>query len=305
MKPIAGRPRLSTILIAIAMLLAAGAPARAWPAEAAESAGASSPTSLKVQGDRLFITVRLNGVETEDALLDSGAEMSLVDSQFASQVGLATGGSETARGTGGNEEVTFAEGVRIEAAGIPLADRTVAVLDLQDLSDRLIGAPVKMIVGRELFDAARLVIDISEGRIEPVGRDIEPPGTRLEMQTHKGLQTIPVSVEGGAPAQADFDLGNGNEVLIGAAYAERTGLLEPERIVGQKAGGGIGGEVLRDLIQLSELEIAGMRFTDVSAAIDRTEHAADVNVGVRILRNFRMTVDYAGNAIWLEPVASP
>lgn len=257
--------------------------------------------TLIVRGDRLFIPARLNGIETRDALLDSGAELSLVDQAFAQQAGLVTAGTETARGTGGEEEVTFAQGVTIEAVGIRLENRPVAVLDLGDIATRLVGSPVTMIVGRELFDAARLAIDIENGTIAAVGRDQVPVGLQLTMDTHNALQTIPVAVEGGAPVQAEFDLGNGSEVLIGAAYAERAGLLAPDRIVGQKSGGGIGGEVERDLVVLAELEVAGVTFRDVPAAIDRTDNAGDVNVGVRILRNFGITVDFAENAVWLEP----
>ena len=257
--------------------------------------------TLIVRGDRLFIPARLNGIETRDALLDSGAELSLVDQAFAQQAGLVTAGTETARGTGGEEEVTFAQGVTIEAVGIRLENRPVAVLDLGNIATRLVGSPVTMIVGRELFDAARLAIDIENGTIAVVGRDQEPVGLQLTMDTHNALQTIPVAVEGGAPVQAEFDLGNGSEVLIGAAYAERAGLLAPDRIVGQKSGGGIGGEVERDLVVLAELEVAGVSFRDVPAAIDRTDNAGDVNVGVRILRNFGITVDFAENAVWLEP----
>ena len=257
--------------------------------------------TLIVRGDRLFIPARLNGIETRDALLDSGAELSLVDQAFAQQAGLVTAGTETARGTGGEEEVTFAQGVTIEAVGIRLENRPVAVLDLGDIATRLVGSPVTMIVGRELFDAARLAIDIENGTIAAVGRDQVPVGLQLTMDTHNALQTIPVAVEGGAPVQAEFDLGNGSEVLIGAAYAERAGLLAPDRIVGQKSGGGIGGEVERDLVVLAELEVAGVSFRDVPAAIDRTDNAGDVNVGVRILRNFGITVDFAENAVWLEP----
>jgi predicted aspartyl protease len=263
------------------------------------AAGPAETASLIVRGDRLFIPARINGTET-DALLDSGAELSFADKAFAEEIGLVTAGSETARGTGGEEEVTFAQGVSIETAGIVLEDRMIAVLDLSELSARLIGAPLTFVVGRDLFDAARLSIDIEAGRIETVARDSEPAGVKLLLDTQKGIETIPVSVEGGAPVQADFDLGNGSEVLIGAAYAERMGLTAPERIVGQKTGGGIGGEVTRDLVVLRELEIAGVAFHDVAAAIDRTENAADVNVGVRVLRNFRMTVDFAEKSLWLE-----
>jgi len=179
------------------------------------------------------------------------------------------------------------------------------VLDLAPIADRLIGGPLAMVIGRDLFDAARLIVDIERGLIGPVGRDSEPPGVRLEMQTHNGLQTIPVSVEGREPVQADFDLGNGTEVLVGAGYAARIGLLAPDRVIGQKPGGGIGGAVLRDLVVLTELQVAGVTFRDVPAAIDRTDTAADVNIGVRILRHFRLTIDFAQNVVWMDSLELP
>jgi hypothetical protein len=287
-------------LLSCCSLLAAGE-AAGEPGGATPEAAPAPAQTLIVRGDRLFLPARLNGIETRDALLDSGAELSLVDADFARRAGLATAGTETARGTGGEEEVTFAQGVTLEAGGILLENRTVAVLDLGDIAARVVGSPLTMIVGRELFDAARLFIDIQTATLAAVPRDGEPAGQRLATQTHKGLQTIPVTVEGGAPVQADFDLGNGNEVLIGAAYAERAGLLAPGRVTGQKTGGGIGGEVVRDLVVLKELEVAGVTFRDVPAAIDRSDNAADVNIGVRILRNFRITADFAENAVWLDP----
>jgi len=56
--------------------------------------------------------------------------------------------------------------------------------------------------------------------------------------------------------------------------------------VSSARGGGLGGEANRQIIVLSSLEIAGRRFEDVAAAIDRQASASDVNVGVSILRRF-------------------
>lgn len=261
--------------------------------------GAATATPLFVRNDRLFIPAAINGIETE-ALLDSAAELTIVDARYAEEIGLMKAGSAVARGTGGETEASFVEGVTLEAAGVRLENRTVAAIDLADVSARLIGSPVKLIVGRDLFDAARLQIDIDGRRIAAIGRDRRPRGVKLLMETHRGLLTMPVSIEG-KTVQADFDLGNGSEVLIGAEFAAKAGLDTPRRIVGQKAGGGLGGEVIRDLVVLSPLEIAGVGFRDVGAAIDRTPTAMDANIGVKILRNFSITVDYSEHAIWLEP----
>jgi len=289
-----GRESRVRSLLSLGVVVACGA----WVADA----GATDSHPLTVRGDRLFVPVVVDGHSTSDALLDSGAEMTVVDEAFANAAELASAGAETARGTGGGEQrASFAHGVIVEVAGLRLPDLTVAVMDLSEVSERLVGSRVAVILGRELFDAARLSIDIEGGSLAVLDRAGSPPGVRLAVETHRGIPTIPVAVEGLPPVQADFDLGNGSDVLIGARFAERAGVLEPERIVGRRSGGGIGGEVVRDRVVLKELELAGVRFVDVPAVIDRNDHAADLNVGVRILRHFRITTDFAQDAVWLEP----
>jgi hypothetical protein len=99
--------------------------------------------------------------------------------------------------------------------------------------------------------------------------------------------------------QCVFDLGNGSDMMIGAAYAQSAGVLSDGRPVTKAAGGGIGGAVTRDTVILKSLAIAGRRFADVIAGIDRTGSAANLNVGVRLLRSFKITVDFAQHRLWL------
>ena len=270
--------------------------------EAQAAVSQAAAETLTVRGDRLFVSVRVNGVEAE-ALLDSAAELSLLDDDFARRLGLQTANpnGETAKGTGGESDVSFADGVSIEAAGATLAGRTVAVLDLADISARLVGAPLDMVLGREFFSSGRVFIDVEKGRIRTLLRDSEPSGVRLELKESRGLETMPISIEGGPPVEAEFDLGNGSGMLIGAGYAKQEGLDAPERIIGVRKGGGVGGEVTRKVVRLKDVEIAGAHFTDVVAAIDETETASEANVGVGLLRNFVMTIDFPQSAVWLEP----
>jgi hypothetical protein len=136
---------------------------------------ATPPTdSLRVGEDRLFIPVRVNGVATE-ALLDSGAEMTVIDADFAAELGLALVGEETARGTGGTQPVRFAEGVSLAAADFRAPAAMVAVMDLQDIATRLVGEPVTLLLGREIFDSGRYLIDIEGGRFVPVTRTTRKP----------------------------------------------------------------------------------------------------------------------------------
>lgn len=255
--------------------------------------------ALTVRGDRLFIPASINGVQTE-AVLDSAAEVTVLDDEFARRAGIGGGKAVTARGSGAaNAKAELVEGVRVEAIGVKLPDVTVAVIDLDDVGTRLFGHPLDAIVGRELFDAARLSIDIEGKSIRILPSGAKPKGVRLTLKTFHGNETVPVSVEGRRPVRAEFDLGNGSDMLIGKAYAARLGLLDRQHA--HEEGGGIGGAVKRRIVTLKRVRIAGVTFRDVRAAIDEQPNAADANIGVKLLRRFRIVTDFPHKAVWLQP----
>jgi predicted aspartyl protease len=266
----------------------------------ASSVASAAETRIELFRNRLFIPATVNGARVV-ALLDSAAEMSVVDDDLARRLRLRLGSDQAVNGSGGAEKGRFAHGVRIAAAGMRLPASIAVVLDLRDLSQRLVGRPVALILGRDFFDAGRVRIDLSAGRLARVPRSRMPRGERLDLVTDRGVETVPAAIEGLPPVRAEFDLGNGSEVLVGRAYAERAGLAAPDRLVGRSDGGGIGGRISRDLVTLKSLTIAGTTFRDVPAAIDPTGHAGDLNVGTSILRHFLITADFPQHALWLEP----
>jgi predicted aspartyl protease len=247
-----------------------------------------------------MIDARING-HPKQALLDSAAEATILDQRFAQTLKLGGGQAVSGQGSGqGSFEASLVDGVSIEALGLSLTNQTVAVADLGDVGRRLLKRRLDVILGRELFDAARLSIDIEARRIAAVGREREPAGVRLGLVTEHGVETIPVQVEEGAPVRATFDLGNGSHVLLSKSYAQRLGLGTDGRAARTERGGGLGGETTRQVYTLRSISIAGRRFTNVQAAIDPQPSASDVNVGVPLLRHFRITTDYASHAVWLQ-----
>jgi predicted aspartyl protease len=253
--------------------------------------------TLTVRGDRLYIPATINGVATE-AVLDSAAEATIIDDDFARRIGTGKGKAATARGSGGAAKAELIQGARIQALGVALPNVTMAVIDLDDLGKRLFGRKLDAIVGRELFDATRLAIDIEGGSIAAIPRAARPAGVRLPLKTHHGIESVPVVIEGMA-ARADFDLGNGSDLLIGKAFAERSGIYG--RSHGAEKGGGIGGEVQRRIVTIRSIRIAGVTFRNVRAAIDEQPNASDANVGVKLLRRFHITTDFSQKAVWLKP----
>lgn len=246
------------------------------------------------QGGRLFLPAVIAGRPVE-ALLDSAAEMTLVDSRLAAELRLTGGRAETARGSGAaTQAAEEIEGVALAAAGVDLGKVSVAAVDLSDVGRRLIGGPLPLVLGRELFDAARLEIDIGGGRLRVADRRPTPRGLRLHLTAAHGIETFAIRI-GDAVAQAEFDLGNGSRMLVSSAFAAKHGLAA----TGEVVGGGIGGAKTMKTLQLPMVTIAGRTLRNVAAAIDDNANAADANVGVAELAGFRITVDYRDQALWL------
>lgn len=251
---------------------------------------------LTFYNGRLFINATINDVPTE-ALLDSGAEASIVDPALAAKAKFPDGTPQVIKGSGGATESRIVEGVSIRALGVDLHPEAVVVLDLADLSRRLIKRPTHAIVGRELFDSARLQMDLAGGHIATAARESAPPGVKLPLTAHAGIEGIPARANG-VDAQAEFDLGNGSDVMISRELARQLKL----KVLGKVEGGGIGGAIQRDIVRLNTLEVAGQRFHDVTATIDDQPSHNDLNVGTKILRNFLITTDFKERAVWLAPL---
>ena len=279
-----------TFLIAIAAVS---------PTFAADAPGARSHPIKLTKGSRIMVVAKVNGVAV-DALLDSGAEASLLDIAFAERVGLTGGKDVTARGSGESTmKASLIEGVKLEALGVTLENQTVGVLDLSDVGQRLFGHRLDIIMGREIFDNARLEIDIDGKTIRVVDPAVEPRGVRLSLESSHGIETFPVTIEG-QTVQATFDIGNGSNPMVGGAFAKK--LLGDGRPVQTESGGGIGGARRREVIDLKSVEFAGKRFENVSAAVDADDNNAhDANIGISLLRHYLITVDYKARALWLAP----
>lgn len=280
------------------LLQALAAGGLAGPLSAAVAPEPYAP--LKLYRNRLYVPARIAGAPAE-ALLDSAAELTLIDRAFARRAGLAVGAAATVLGSGaGNAQSEIVEHVRIETLGLSNPDGVVAVLDLSDVARRLTGGTLDVILGRNVFDLARLEIDIAGGRIRVLDRRLRPRGRELALTGAFGVETIPVLAEG-QPAAATLDLGNGTDVLISRAFAQRLGALEDGRPIHDNPGGGIGGKAHRQGFTLKTIDLAGRRFRNVSVAIDAGEHATDLNIGVSLLKHFHLVTDFARKTVWLAP----
>lgn len=260
-------------------------------------------TGLGIRRGRLFIEAGINHVRTR-ALLDTAAELTVIDRAFAAGIGVSGGQDVEAKGSGPNTQAaSIVEGVNIEAAGVVNDRATVALVDLSDVSRRLNGAPISVILGRDYFELARFEVDLPRRIFRAMGANERPRGQRAALTEEFGTLALEVRAEGRG-ARAAVDLGNGTMPLISRAFASRLGALTDGRPLGLDRGGGIGGAADRQAFQLATLEVSGKTFHAVRVAIDAGQNASDLNLGTSILRHFHMAIDFAQRQMWLERTTS-
>lgn len=251
---------------------------------------------LIVDNGRLFVPMTINGQQTE-ALLDSGAEMTVIDPLLARRAGIEAGPGVEAKGTGAAKvEANFAHDVRLRALGVDLGSTDVVLLDLSEVAARLIKRPTVAILGRDVFDSARLRIDIQGKDVRVLARDEVPKGVPLPLTEHKGIESFPVTV-GGIAVAAELDFGNGSLPIVSRGMVDKLGL----KATGKTSAGGIGGAAQREVVVLPPLTVAGVTFRDVSATVDDKDGGLMMNIGTSILRDFIVVTDFAGRLAYFEP----
>lgn len=256
-------------------------------------------------GSRIYIPATVNGVRTE-VLLDSGAEMTVLDKGFAERLGLTPTGEVAAVGTGGVGRAQFVGGVTLELDGIVFADRTVAVIDLAAIG-QAIGRPLPVILGKDAFNG--LIVDIDFPARAIAFHEAEafaPPEGVVEVPlTSTGsIRAIPMSVEGREPELFDFDTGNGGALIVYPAYAESAALLDG-RPASTVMSGAIGGVREAGIATIQSINIAGFEIRNVPATFPPTgpsavdSDRAAGNVGIGVLGRFRLVTDFEGGRLWL------
>jgi hypothetical protein len=299
------------ILLAGMTLLSAGGIAFAQAEERLEppkitfAAHSHSVPFELFRGNRVIAPARINGHATE-VLLDTGASATTLDRAYARSIGLPEGRKVEGRGAGGVVEAEIVPGVSLEIGGMRFDNMTVAVMDMS-LVSRGIGRPANVILGREFFDSAVVSIDWAAKRMQVSSHAAFRPGaaaTPLSLARIGPFNTIPVSVAGGEPIRALLDLGNGGNLVLPRTYwggrPELAGLRYAESRMG-----GVGGLHAARSALVPQVSLAGRTFTAVPAVLSEggNNHEPEkmANVGIGLLKQFKVDLDLGRDRIYLTP----
>ena len=258
---------------------------------------------------QIHLPVTVNGHPTT-AFLDSGAEVSIISPDFADSVGLAAQGNPLGvHGVGPTlENARWVSGATVAIGSLTIRSLTVAALDTSSLA-KAAGAPIPLILGDDAF--AELVVDLDLPRrrirfLEPETFSPPPGAVEIPLRRSGGQRSVPVSVEGRAPLQAVFDLGDGDALDLFPDYARSEKLLE-DRKASQSLFSGIGGIQTETDIVLRTVTFGAAGMADVPASVwpqrVRGTYSSRVQgvLGVRILGRYRLICDFPHDRLYAVP----
>ncbi|MBA4010632.1 MAG: hypothetical protein C0481_02075 [Phenylobacterium sp.] len=262
-------------------------------------------------GNRIVIPAQVNGVATP-VMLDSGAEVTVLDKAYAEKLGIKPDGLVAALGTGGRDVAELASGVTLQLGEVELKGVTVAIMDLSPIAAG-IGRPLPAILGKEVLNVLTVQLDFAGKTItfhDPASYQPPAGAVAVPVSNVGGLHAIPVSIEGAAPVLMHFDLGNGSPMLVYPNYWKPQAMLTGRPVSKILSGGvGAGGPRTRSIATVRTISLGGIEVRDVPAVFGDEDNSVfnightSGNVGMPVLSRFGLTTDYARNRLLLTPRA--
>jgi hypothetical protein len=251
---------------------------------------------------RIFLDGTINGHQTP-MMLDSAAGAIIVDAAYARQLGLPEGFKMMVQGSAGAAPAELVQGVSLTAGSLHLDHLTVVVTDMSPIS-KSVGRPLNVILGKDAFKAGAVTIDFPRHTISFADRSkLSPSGaTKVPMHDQGMVETVPISIAGMPPVDADLDLGNPGNVLISNAYWSARPALAGLRFARSQVGG-VGGMKAARVATLDRVDFAGRHYTRVPAAMNEDPQSlprTGANVGIGLFKQFVVTFDFAGNALYVR-----
>jgi predicted aspartyl protease len=267
---------------------------------------ASGPQELGLDTNlHLRMPASINGVYAS-AMIDTGAGITVLDSQFAARLGIPIQSGFNVAGITANSKGAFADNVTVNVGDLILTGVRAGVLDLQPMSAR-IDRPIDLVLGRDLFANTLADIDIKNQRINFLDPNapVELPRTKPInlQQSSRGTPHIPLTIGSGQPIDAGFDIGYNGTLLLSPVYVDQIGLLRGKR-TSTVASRGVEGVGVSRVATVDTLILADVKISNVPIEVPLSwNRSMPAIVGFEILSRFNIVTDYPHDRIWLSPQA--
>lgn len=258
------------------------------------------------------VEAQVNG-ERVRALIDSGAQATVVDKRLAERLDLMDAFSVPmiAFGISGAPQTGRGANLQVTLGGLTLAGLRAAALDLSPLAAlRGQGPPLGLVIGQDVLRTVILDLDLPRDRLSLQSADthVPPPGAEDVPARSRGKELYTnVTVEGVA-LEVAIDTGLSAALALSEDLARSIGLLDPDRRVRRTQSvtfGGVssGREVLAD-----RLELGGRVLRQASVSVYERKPPSLLPAGLLgsgALRRTRAVLDLGQGRFLLAPTETP
>lgn len=255
---------------------------------------------------QIIVPIKVNG-EDASAVLDNGADLTVLDRAFAARLGVISSGAGRAASRLLNMGFERGRKATLTLGGVSwTAAPTIVDLASIPLSP-LARPPVVAIIGEEFFALRVVEIDFVGQRLVLHDRNgfTAPAGYTQAALKSVTCAVLHAAVEGKGDLDVMFDLGgSGHLTFPKGQFANR--LMAGRLSTPAEAIGFQGGEARTTSIprfSVRDITLAGVRLTDIPADLGawNAANAADVRVNVEVASRLDLIFDSAGKRMWLRP----
>ena len=272
----------------------------------------SSRISFRLAGGAqplILLPVQVNNRGPFDFILDTGAGTSLLSTALAQELGVKIIGSKDGQSAGGKVSVSLAKVDSLSVGEMKLNEVDVGVVDLGQIS-KTIGSKIDGDLGYNFLKHFRITINYHscELRLEDPKRvESFAPRAQTEIPIRlanpaKPLILVDVYANGRGPFQFAIDTGT-STTAVAPGLAKQLGLKT-------SAGGAgtTGGAAVNFLAgSLQSFQVGGARIDNMAVVVADFFEMLSSAVGARLdgivgynfLRNYKVVVDYPGDALTL------
>ncbi len=255
----------------------------------------------------IYLPLTING-KTRLWVLDSGAEMTVIEKDFANEIGLPLEGQLTGQGTVNTIDVAFTMLPPFELNGLAFDSQRVAAIAVNDIFQRSMGIEVGGILGFDFLSRLVAKVDYANEMLtfyDPDSFSYNGNGVVLDAPLAKNnMFQLQIAIDSQYTGSWDLDLGaSGLDFLY--PYAEAHGLLNHPGV--QRMAFGAGGGQITTMAKFKQVTFAGFTVPGLQVGIPsvKGKGAFSVkeltgNAGNDLFRHFTLYLDYKTEKVIVE-----
>jgi predicted aspartyl protease len=265
---------------------------------------------LEIDNSIILVRVRVNNSKPLKFNFDTGASLSVINSERAAELGLKPEGKAIGNATGGVIQGSFVRGVSLSVQGAEVSNQLAGIFSFGAVScfemDGVIGYDfIKQFVVEldyqnktlNLYDPRTYTYN-GKGEVIPISLAGRTPTVRTKIFL-EGRE----AVEG----QLEVDTGADSTLVINSPFVAKQRLLAALTKTLQGSTVGAGGEQELIMGRIKAVQLGRFVFDNPIIGLSRDTEGSGASekndglIGGEILRRFKVILDYSRNRMILEP----